>query len=193
VPSLSFQRQLSLFVFHPCVQCAVWIFVSNHRSILAADSPFFAAYFLSTMSLFIRLYRTGLSSIPRFVLHRFGGARSFPAESWFWISPLVRFPSGLSSLYRCLCLSAPVRRLMCGSFRPHASGPKFGGRLPDQPEAQCVWVLVLCSCMSFQWPANEGFSFIRSVLPQSDLACSCALQVLRLPFTMLKMETEFLP
>jgi hypothetical protein len=185
VPSLSFQRQLSLFVFHPCVQCAVCIFV-NHRSVLAAGSPFFAAYFLSTMSLFIRLYRTGLSSIPRFVLHRFGGARSFPAE------PLVRSPSGLSSLYCCLCLSAPVRRLMCGSFRPHASGPKFGGRLPDQPKAQCVWVPVLCSCMSFPWLANEGFSFIRSVLPQSDLACSCALQVLRLPFTMLKMETEFL-
>jgi hypothetical protein len=70
---------------------------------------------------------------------------------------------------------------------------EFGGRPPDRPEAQRVWVLVLCSCMSLPWPAKEGFSFIRSVLAQSGLACSCAWQVLCLPFTVLKMETEFLP
>jgi hypothetical protein len=47
-------------------------------------------FFISTVSSFIRLYRTCLTSVSHFVLHRFLGARFFPAESWFWISPLVR-------------------------------------------------------------------------------------------------------
>jgi hypothetical protein len=79
------------------VQCAVWIFVSNHRFVLAAGSPFFDAYFLSTVSSFIRLYRTCLTSVSHFVLHRFLGARFFPAKSWFWISPLVRAWASYSS------------------------------------------------------------------------------------------------
>jgi hypothetical protein len=72
-------------------------------------SPFFVAGFLSTVLRFIRQYRTGLSPAPRFVLHRFVGAWFVSAESPFWILPLVRSPSELSSLYRCFSRSTPAR------------------------------------------------------------------------------------